>query len=215
MKACNGVVLSRLMIAAATLIVMVGCSSAPEKAPPPSFDTVFSQAEAQVGTGQPDAVIQAFEEAAKVDPTRKEPWVRIAQLQFDRGNYARAIVAAEEALQRDPDDNVADGVTTVAGFRIANQSLQRLQSRGALDTATARTEATALATTLRKTMGDAILAPEPAKQPRRRARANRRAATATTTATDAASAEAAKAPVRAPSAPPKSSSGLFDKIGGN
>ncbi|RBK85079.1 hypothetical protein BRN77_06055, partial [Xanthomonas oryzae pv. oryzae] len=101
----------------------------------------MSRAEAEVTNGGPEQALKTFEDAGRADPTRKEPWVRIAQLQFDRANYARAIVAAQEVLQRDPNDLVADGVLTVAGFRIANQSLQRLQGRGALVSGTARKEA--------------------------------------------------------------------------
>lgn len=173
--------MNKVMVAARPLLglmlgaALVGCSSTPEKAPPPAFETVMSQAEAQVATAGPEGAVTAFEEAAKADPTRKEPWVRIAQLQFDRGNYARAIVAAEEVLQRDPDDLVADGVMTVAGFRIANQSLQRLQGRGALASDTARKEAKTLADTLRATMGDAVIEPEKEK-PKRPVRRTRRAA---------------------------------------
>lgn len=175
-------VAARPLLGMMLVVAMVGCASRSEvKAPPPpSFDAVMSQAEAKVGSAGPDAAIATFEEAAKIDPTRKEPWVRIAQLQFDRNNYARAIVAAEEVLQRDPDDLVADGVITVAGFRIANQSLQRLQGRGALASDTARKEAETLAATLRATMGDSILAPEkPKRAPARRSAPRSSAAPAT------------------------------------
>lgn len=163
-----GAVVRRPMIALVLLSGLAACASAPKKPVPVSFETTMANAEAQVATVGAEASINAFEAAAKADPTRKEPWVRIAQLQFDRGNYARAIVAAEEVLQRDPDDLVADGVLTAAGFRVANQSLQRLQGRGALASDTARKEAQTLADTLRATMGDAVLVaekPKP-KQPR-------------------------------------------------
>lgn len=182
--------------------VLVGCSSTPEKEPPPSFDTVMSRAEAQVAAAGTDSAVAAFQDASRSDPTRKEPWVRIAQLQFDRGDYARAIVAAEEVLQRDPDDIVADGVMTVAGFRIANQSLQRLQGRGALASETARREAKVLADTLRATMGDAVIEPEK-KKPAAPVRRTRRAA---------------PTPERAPAAPaaPKpTNSDPFKNLGGN
>ncbi|MFT4246601.1 MAG: hypothetical protein QM581_01020 [Pseudomonas sp.] len=179
----NKTVTARSLLGTLLVMAMVGCASRSEvKAPPPpSFDAVLAQAEAKVGPAGSDAAIATFEEAARIDPTRKEPWVRIAQLQFDRSNYARAIVAAEEVLQRDPDDLVADGVITVAGFRIANQSLQRLQSRGVLASDTARKEAETLAATLRTTLGDSILAPEKPKRepPRRPTRPTRPATPAT------------------------------------
>ncbi len=199
-------VAARPLLGALLVTAMVGCASTPKaKAPPPSFDAVMSQAEAQVATAGADAAITAFEDAAKVDPTRKEPWVRIAQLQFDRNNYARAIVAAEEVLQRDPDDLVADGVITVAGFRIANQSLQRLQGRGALASDTARKEAETLAATLRATMGDSILAPEkPKRAPVRRSSTPRTPAAPGTQAQPAPKQESKPA-----------SSDPFKNLGGN
>nr|TKK09766.1 hypothetical protein SrhCFBP13529_06360 [Stenotrophomonas rhizophila] len=165
----------------------------------------MTTAETQVTTVGSEAAIKSFEDAARADPTRKEPWVRIAQLQFDQGQYARAIVAAEEVLQRDPDDLVADGVITVAGFRIANTSLTRLQGRGALASETARKEAKTLADTLRKTMGDAVLE-DPKPKPRAPARRTRRTA-----------APAAAAPAAAPAARPASSNGgdPFQNLGGN
>ncbi len=169
----------RPMFALMLLSGLAACSSSPKKAEVVPFETTLSNAEAQVTVGGADAAITAFEEAAKADPTRKEPWVRIAQLQFDQGQYARAIVAAEEVLQRDPEDLVADGVITVAGFRVANQSLTRLQGRGALASDTARKEAQTLANTLRTTMGDAILAdPTPKPKPRARTRTTRSVAPA-------------------------------------
>lgn len=169
------------MLAAFLLVGLVGCASTPSKSRATSFETTMEIAEVQVATAGSDAAIKAFEDAAKLDPTRKEPWVRIAQLQFDQNQYARAIVAAEEVLQRDPDDLVADGVITVAGFRVANQSLERLEGRGALSSETAQKEAKTLAAMLRSTMGQAILEPEKPKPRARPIRTNPPRRSTTTT----------------------------------
>nr|WP_187128029.1 tetratricopeptide repeat protein [Xanthomonas massiliensis] len=174
----NGRAAWRPLFALVALAMLAGCASTPRKAPPPPYDGLMSRAEADLTSGQVTQALETFNDAAKADPTRKEPWVRMAQLQFDRGEYARAIVAAEEVLQRDPDDLVADGVLTVAGFRIAEQSLQRLQGRGALASDTARREAEQLAATLRKTMGDAVIAPPKPAPAKRKATPPRRAPTA-------------------------------------
>lgn len=185
------------------------CASTSANRNTPDYAVLIDQAENSVRAGQVDSALIAFRDAAAADPTQKEPWVRIAQLEFDRTHYARAIVAAEEAMQRDPDDIVADGILTVSGFRIANHSLQRLQGRGALASETARREAETLANTLRETMGPAILAePEPARASRRTARTPR-------------SQPAASAPAqeeRAPATPapaPRSGADPFKNIGGN
>ncbi|MBD3828516.1 MULTISPECIES: tetratricopeptide repeat protein [Stenotrophomonas] len=204
----KGKAVYRPMLALVLLSGLAACASTPKKAVVPPFDTSMTTAEAQVTTAGAEAAITSFEAASRADPTRKEPWVRIAQLQFDQGNYARAIVAAEEVLQRDPDDLVADGVLTVAGFRIANQSLKRLQGRGALASDTARKEAQTLATTLRTTMGEAILEP-PAKP--KATRAGRRTAPAARRTTTPA------APAAQPARPASSGAGAdpFQNVGGN
>ncbi|SBV53231.1 hypothetical protein XBLMG947_4042 [Xanthomonas bromi] len=204
MTVVKGLVTFRPMFALVLLSALVGCASAPKKAPPPSsFDDTMSRAEAEVTSGGAEQALKTFEDAGRADPTRKEPWVRMAQLQFDRANYARAIVAAQEVLQRDPNDLVADGVLTVAGFRIANQSLQRLQGRGALASGTARKEAETLASTLRATMGDDILQPDEPKKRKPSVRNTRRAAPS-----------AAKDPAPAKETP-KASADPFQNLGGN
>ncbi|WP_178380523.1 hypothetical protein [Xanthomonas oryzae] len=203
MTVVKGLVTFRPMFALVLLSALVGCASAPKKAPPPSsFDATMSRAEAEVTNGGPEQALKTFEDAGRADPTRKEPWVRIAQLQFDRANYARAIVAAQEVLQRDPNDLVADGVLTVAGFRIANQSLQRLQGRGALVSGTARKEAEMLASTLRATMGDDILQPD---QPKKRKPVRNARRAAPPAAKDAAP----------PKQTPNASADPFQHLGGN
>ncbi|KLJ02152.1 hypothetical protein WQ56_03830 [Luteimonas sp. FCS-9] len=173
---------------------------------------MLAVAEADAAAGRNEAALIGFADAGKADPTRKDPWVRIAQIEFNNENYARAIVAAEEVLQRDGDDLVADGILTVSGFRIANQSLLRLQRRGALGSNTARREAEALAGTLRATMGADILqeeAPPPERETRRRGSsgaAPRRPAAAQPAARPAQ-------PEPAPARP--ASSDPFQRIGGN
>lgn len=204
------------MLAGLALVPLLGaCATAPPGAMT-DYAGLMSQAESAIGAGQVDHALSALADAGRADPTRKEPWVRTAQLQFDRTNYAHAIVAAEEVLQRDPDDLVADGILTVSGFRIATGSLQRLQGRDALPSATARREAEMLAGTLRRTMGDAIFADEapPAPAPRRRAAPARRAQAPATVPSTRSSAPAAPSAGQASGNRPASSN-PFERIGGN
>src|SRR5690554_3046625 len=192
------------------LLAMLGaCATTPTQAPP-DYANLMSQAESAISAGQFDHALAALSDARRADPTRKEPWVRIAQLRFDRTHYAHAIVAAEEVLQRDPDDLVADGILTVSGFRIATGSLQRLQGRGVLASATARQEAELLAGTLRDTMGEGIFAEESEPAPRRRAAPARRAQ-----ASAPAKPAAGAAPAQTPSSDQPGSSNPFERIGGN
>ena len=165
-----------------------------------NYAVLLGQAESDVSAGRVESALVGFDRAARADPTRKEPWVRSAQLQFDAGNYGRAIVAAEEVLQRDPDDKVADSVLTVAGLRIASESLQRLQGNGALASDTARTEAERLAATMRATMGEEFLAADD-DEPRARKPTRRRST-------------ARRAPEAAPKAENKSAANPFEVLGG-
>lgn len=169
----------RSIAAVALVVVLAACNTTGSTREAPPFAELIDRAEAEVGAGRVESAVLAFNDAARAAPLRKEPWVRMAQLHFDAGNYGRAIVAAEEVLQRDPGDPVADSVLTVAGLRVAEQSLQRLRGNGAIASESARAEAGRLAATMRATLGAEILvAPEAAKPrpARRRAAPARRAA---------------------------------------
>ena len=123
-------ILGRSLTAAMLLCSLVACVSAGPKKPQGRADyaTLMKNAEAEVSAGRIEPALVAFNEAAKADPTRKDAWVRTAQVHLNSGNYGRAIVAAEEVLKRDQTDLVADSVLTVAGLHVAQQSLQRLRS---------------------------------------------------------------------------------------
>lgn len=164
----------RLMLPVVAVLALGACSTMSRK--PASYSEVLGQAESEVAAGRVESALIGFNEAARIDPVNKEPWLRSAQLQFDAGNYGHAIVAAEEVLQRDPADKVADSVLTVAGLRIASQSLQRLQGNGALASESARAEAERLAATMRDTMGEAFLAGPEASADKARASSRGRAA---------------------------------------
>lgn len=210
----------RAALSVALITGLSGCPSTggTKKTSPQDYSAILGRAEADVTAGRVDDALIAFDAASKADPGRKEPWVRTAQLQFDKGNYARAILAAEEVLQRDPTDLVADSVLTVGGFRIANQSLNRLKGNGALASGTARTEAELLVSTLKATMGDDIVGgpvkSAPARsstKPSRTSRAGRGSTPATSSqpASEAPTADPIAAPEKKPSSDP------FHNIGGN
>lgn len=158
-----------------------------------NYDQLMNSAEAEVSAGRVETALSNFNEAAKADPVRKEPWVRSAQLQFDAGNYGRAIVAAEEVLKRDPADLVADSVLTVSGLRVASESLKRLQGGGAIASETARREAEQLRATMIATMGTEFVTGEPDEpkaKPKARSKSRARARTAQSNAPAASSSSA-------------------------
>lgn len=208
--------ITRGLVAVAVLVALTACAtSGGGRKLSGNYAALYKQAESDVAAGRVDAALTGFGDAAKADPSRKEPWVRTAQLQFDKGNYANAILAAEEVVARDPDDLVADSVLALGGFRIANQSLQRLRGNGALSSESARTEAELLVKTMRETMGEDVMAAgmgtaaKPGDGPRRgRAPARRPTKTPSTSAT--ADSKPASQTQEVPT-----SSDPFQNIGGN
>lgn len=127
--------LSRLPRVIALSLLLAACGSTPNtpEEPAPDFAALIVLAEAANGAGQHDAALAAYERASLADPARKEPWQRIARLHHERGHLAFALAAAEQTLQRDPADEVANAVYIDAGLRVATDALRRLRRAGAPD----------------------------------------------------------------------------------
>jgi hypothetical protein len=193
-KSSSTSVLRSFIVLAAATALFAGCATTN---PGPQTDEAFgqsmSEAEAAAKGGQQDKAIDLYQQIAKQNPTRDEPWVRIAQIQFGAEKYPQAILAAEEALQRDNADRQAKSILAVSGLRVARRSLQELRADSAL-AGDVKTDAQVLAKMLRDTLGEQVLFPgeQPvAKQPvRRPTRVVRRPAHAVEHGTTAAPAAA-------------------------
>jgi tetratricopeptide (TPR) repeat protein len=98
-------ILRSLVILAGAAVLFTGCATSN---PGPQTDEAFaksmSEAEAAAKGGQQDKAIDLYQQIAKANPTRDDPWVRIAQIQFGSEKYPQAILAAEEALQNQSSD---------------------------------------------------------------------------------------------------------------
>jgi tetratricopeptide (TPR) repeat protein len=139
--------------------VIAGCASQATTPPTPeAFNKALGDADSVAKNGDQDRAIALYQQLSKQDPTREEPWSRIAQIQFQQGHYGQAIVAAQEALQRDQSDRSAKSVLAVAGLRVATQSLGELRQDSSL-AGDAKSDAQALAQQLRDTLGEATLFP--------------------------------------------------------
>lgn len=153
----------RLLVLSAALC-LAACASnkpKPEPPPPPTTEQLMSQADSAAAAGQRDQALALLDTAAKNDPTNKQPWLRTAQIQFDSSNYGQAIIAGQEALQRDPTDKTANSIITVSGLRVATRALAALRDQSNL-TGSVRTEAETLARTMRENLGEDVLIPQPA-----------------------------------------------------
>ena len=142
--------------------VLFGCAANNASLKPEEFTAVFEQSAKSVDTllqqGNQKDALKILDDLAARNPERKEPWARKARVQFDAGNYAQAITAAEEVLQRDPADRTAKSIRAVAGLRVATQSLNELRSDVELK-GNARSDAIGLVKVMRDTLGESVLVP--------------------------------------------------------
>lgn len=106
-----------------------------------------------------------------VDPADKTPWVRMAQISYGAGDYGQAIMLAQQALLRDPNDAVSHSVAAVSGLRVASRALAEL-SRVHNLSGSAHSEAQDLTKLLRASLNEGVLVPpamplrrSPAKRP--------------------------------------------------
>jgi tetratricopeptide (TPR) repeat protein len=202
--------------------VIAGCATQGNNTAttPEAFNKQLADADTVAKGGDQDRAIALYQQLSKTDPTREEPWSRIAQIQFTQGHYGQAIVGAQEALQRDQTDRQAKSVLAVAGLRVATQSLGELRQDASL-AGDAKSDAQALAKQLRDTLGEATLfPPDPNDKPVvkkkriiRHVAKGKPAETPETTAGAAAPAATAAAPA-APAAPAPAAAAKAAQSGG-
>jgi tetratricopeptide (TPR) repeat protein len=198
-----GVVAPRILSVLA-LVALTACSSlqspsvAPAQPAPAivSMDEWMARGDAAVQDGDHTKARDAWRAAAKDYPTAKQPWLKLSEDYFNATDYGNAVLAAQEALQRDPHDRLANSVLAVSGLRLTAGSLAALRDDGAYAVGS-RDEAVAVTHSLREALGEPVLVPTPenSQQHRRVAKAPR--------PTTGASGVAGAAPVAAaPPAPP-------------
>jgi predicted Zn-dependent protease len=122
----------------------------------------MADADAAVMAGQNDKAYGILKGASSAFPTEKTPWLRMAQMRFDSGSYGEAIVDALEALERDPDDTLANSIVAVSGLRVTSTALADLSRKNNI-TGNVRTEAQDLAKLLRSSLGEEVLVPGAAR----------------------------------------------------
>jgi tetratricopeptide (TPR) repeat protein len=170
--------LGRLAAAATATIFLAACSTPPKIAeiPKPSMSDLLAQATQASSSGQKEQAVALWKQTAAAFPTEKTPWVSIAQARYDAGQYGEAIVSAQEALVRDPNDQVANSIIAVSGLRLSTRALADLSRQNNL-TGPLRTESQDLARLLRESLGETVLVPPqpvtaaaPARAPARTAK---------------------------------------------
>ena len=146
----------------ACIALLSACANNPPAAtaakPAPTMAGAMAEADAAVLAGQTDKAYVILKRAGSTFPNDKTPWVRMAQMHFDSTNYGEAIVDALEALERDPDDTLANSIVAVSGLRVTSKALADLSQKNNL-TGNVRTEAQDLARLLRTSLNEDVLVP--------------------------------------------------------
>lgn len=151
----------------ASALLLAACAapeqSVPKQAAAPTLAQVMGDADAAARAGQYERAMALLRHGGASYPADKAPWLHMAQMTFDRGQYGNAIGHALEALERDPDDKVANSIVAVSGLRLSGKALADLSRQNNLS-GSLRSEAQDLAKLLRASIGEEVLVP-PARRP--------------------------------------------------
>jgi hypothetical protein len=159
---------TRLMPAMACVALLSACATTGDgSGSMPKTTTMaasMSAADAAIAAGQADKAYAHLQSASQAFPADKTPWLRMAQMRFDARNYGQAIIDAQQALERDPDDTLAHSIAAVSGLRVSSKALGELTRKNG----DVKTEAQELAKLLRTTVGVEDLVPKAKPQPKPR-----------------------------------------------
>ncbi len=122
------------------------------------LDTKLGAADAALKAGNTEQAMNSLDEAIKLDPSAKQPWLKKAQFHFEKRQYGVAITEAQEVLQRDVNDNTARSILAVSGLRVSAEALDQLRKANEV-TGSARSEAESVAKIIREALGEPILVP--------------------------------------------------------
>jgi hypothetical protein len=150
----------RLMPSLVCIAILSACASTGQGSgsakPATTMAAAMAEVDAAVMAGQNDKAYALLKGAGTTFPTDKTPWVRMAQMRFDSTDYGEAIVNALEALERDPDDTLANSIVAVSGLRVTSKALADLSQKNNLS-GNVRTEAQELAKLLRTSLNEEVL----------------------------------------------------------
>ena len=138
-----------------------------EKLQAATLERAMADADTALAAGQGEAAQQMLKNTASAYPADKAPWLRLAQIKFDRASYGEAIMYALEGLQRDPADKLGNSIVAVSGLRLSTKALADLSQQNNLN-GSLRSEASDLAKLLRTSLGEEVLVPtanNPARKP--------------------------------------------------
>jgi tetratricopeptide (TPR) repeat protein len=147
-------------------VALSACATAPDpSAAPPqpapaiaSMNEWLARGDSAAAQGDHTKARNAWRAATKDYPTEKQPWLKLSEDYFNAGDYGNAVLAAQEALQRDPHDRLANSVLAVSGLRLTAGSLAALRDGGTYAVGS-RDEAVSVTHQLREALGEPVLVP--------------------------------------------------------
>jgi tetratricopeptide (TPR) repeat protein len=126
-------------------------------------ESVMSSSDKAIAAGDNEKALALLDAGAKAYPTSPQPWLKKAQMYFKAANYPSAILAAEEAIQRDPVNEEAKAIALVSSLRIAVKYVSDLRALNDLK-GDVRPDAEQLARKLRDTLNATVLVPTGTKE---------------------------------------------------
>lgn len=167
----------RVSMAAGLVCVMAGCATAPHgtasqaepvtvagQVVPDRIASTMAAVDKAHKEGRTERALDLLDDAARLEPSSKMPWLRRAQIHFEGRQYGQAIQAAQEALQRDAADLTAKSILAVSGLRVSAEALDQLRKVNEVN-GSARVEAESVARLIREALGEPILVEAPAAGP--------------------------------------------------
>ncbi len=160
----------RLLCCTACVLVLNACVTAPPAAEKvATIDQMMAQASQASAAGKPDIALTLLKDASVIFPADTAPWLRMAQIKYEAGQYGAAIIDSQQALVLDPSNKVANSIMAVSGLRLSTRALSDLNRQNNLS-ASLRIESQDLAKLLRESLGDPVLVSRERPAARRPAR---------------------------------------------
>ena len=145
----------RLLCGMACALSLSACMTAPVVLQASKLDELVAQANLVSNAGQKEKALTLLKAAAAAYPADKTPWLQMAQMKYDAGQYGEAIINAQEVLVRDPRDKLANSIVAISGLRLSTRALSDLSSQNNLS-ASLRIESQDLAKLLRESLGETV-----------------------------------------------------------
>ena len=147
----------------AGLMLLSGCATDGDsvragKLQASTLENALAEADTALASGHADKAQSILKNAATSYPADKTPWLHMAQIKFERASYGEAILNAQEALLRDPNDKLGNSIVAVSGLRLSTKALADLSQQNNLS-GSLRSEAQDLAKLLRSSLGEDVLVP--------------------------------------------------------